>query len=1375
MNLSFSPRKGGRLVGSPLVGFFALIYFVLPISLFAQKSKATPKDVIVVAECVEYIGNGKFKASFGYDNQNNTTVSVVTSNSIVAVGPQKSNGTNSFKPGRQYNVFSKEFDAREVVIWTVTLPNGKVKSTMASANSKHCQSKGNIIPHYDPPTNGKDTTKIGPELKTLYDRKKNGDPIEDDSIIYRIQNETVLIEVVGKPGTNPGLKDGLYDDVGLIDPKTYGDIVTGWVPIDSIPKIGVFADWIAFVRPVYTPILNKDLNGQMTGLVETQGDVAQRSDLARTGFKVDGSGLKIGVLSDSYDKNNGATANVLNNDLPDGVELPDGDFPYIGGTDEGRAMMQIVHDVAPGAKLAFRTGYSTPYDFADGIRSLHEIGSNIIVDDITYITEPFLTVGVVSKAVNDVTQAGVSYFTSAGNFASKSYMKDYSAATAPPKFIGTAHNFGGGDILQKIDLVEGHYTVVMQWEDDYASMGTSGAKNDFDIYLVNDDSTMLYGFNRDNLGGDPFEVMPFEVINGNATTNILINRYAGTGNPTVKYLIFRGDIFITEFDVKASTIVGQANATGAMAVGAAYYLNTPEFGVTPPLIASYSSTGGTPLNEVVQMKPDFTAPSGGVTTVNMGIAPTAPNAYPFSGTSAAAPHAAGTAALIIEARKKFYNETLSPATVRTLLKNSAIDMGTAGFDFSSGSGLIQAHTSITTFATSAPVITQLVYSAGITPGAGNFTVTVRGRFFTNNSIVYLRGAKLTTTYRSATEVTAVVPAFTGNPAVKVYNPPSTPLRTDGGFSNAMYFFARRDISITADDKTKNYGAAIPPLTTVITGLPVGTTLASLGVTLTVTTPAVSTSDVDVYRIIPTLTYADTLIQEWNNFILDEGQLTIVPIPLKIQPNDVTIAYGAKVPPITFKYIYDESAIVDKGVIKGKLEAEHSSIMETETFAVFSGDFDNNEANKFTLVNSSFLATSEAIANKFTLVNGNDVLDIAVELMDTTAINSGSTSIVNKFTLVNAELLFNKFTLVNKYTLVNKFTLVNGESEEYFNENNNIDCLVIVDSLNISTPITELRSLNLITGLSVGTHWIAPAAIMTKNFKVTYDIGYLNVTPAPLVIKADNKTIKAGDPLPTLTSTATGLVNNQTLASVITAPVTHTVNPTYLGLAGTYQVIPAATLKLPTNYTLQLSNGTLYVNPSGASAKAIRPSLICVEELQVPVQGFYFVAHFGYSNKNSSTVYVPAGPDNKIVADGSYSGNVPEVFAPGTGSFDVYFDGSRIIWALTTVENNRKTSIASVASSSSGRCHKLENYTGIYMVANFPNPVKDVHKIFLSDIPSKVGVSIYNETTAKTYTLKASQGAYQNQVDINMSNLPDGFYYVRLVVDNKTYSFRVVKE
>ena len=62
------------------------------------------------------------------------------------------------------------------------------------------------------------------------------------------------------------------------------------------------------------------------------------------------------------------------------------------------------------------------------------------------------------------------------------------------------------------------------------------------------------------------------------------------------------------------------------------------------------------------------------------------NGYPnFFGTSAAAPHAAGVAALLHE-----YGSGLSPDTIYAALQSTAIDMGIAGIDFDSGYGLIQA-------------------------------------------------------------------------------------------------------------------------------------------------------------------------------------------------------------------------------------------------------------------------------------------------------------------------------------------------------------------------------------------------------------------------------------------------------------------------------------------------------------------------------------------------------------------------------------------------------------------------------------------------------------------------------------------------------------
>jgi hypothetical protein len=78
-------------------------------------------------------------------------------------------------------------------------------------------------------------------------------------------------------------------------------------------------------------------------------------------------------------------------------------------------MMQLIHDVAPGAPLAFYTAFESQEDFAAGIRALAAAGSQVIVDDIIYFAEPMFEDGIIAQAVDDVHAGGVAYFSSAGN------------------------------------------------------------------------------------------------------------------------------------------------------------------------------------------------------------------------------------------------------------------------------------------------------------------------------------------------------------------------------------------------------------------------------------------------------------------------------------------------------------------------------------------------------------------------------------------------------------------------------------------------------------------------------------------------------------------------------------------------------------------------------------------------------------------------------------------------------------------------------------------------------------------------------------------------------------------------------------------------
>jgi subtilisin family serine protease len=219
-------------------------------------------------------------------------------------------------------------------------------------------------------------------------------------------------------------------------------------------------------------------------------------------------------------------------------------------------------------------------------------------------------------------------------------------------------------------------------------------------------TTVLAGSTDINTGGDAVEVLSIFNPPGSAVTafNIMITKFDGPNPQFIKYVRFdRGNVTINEFDTRSSTLFGHANAARAAAVGAASYRNTPEFGVSPPLLEPFSSAGPTPIifdtagNRLaipqIRLKPEIVAPDGTDTTFFCPRSPSIPSScdvdgtgFPnFFGTSAAAPHAAAVAALMLEAVP-----TPTPHTIYVILELTAIDMGPARFDFDNGFGLIQA-------------------------------------------------------------------------------------------------------------------------------------------------------------------------------------------------------------------------------------------------------------------------------------------------------------------------------------------------------------------------------------------------------------------------------------------------------------------------------------------------------------------------------------------------------------------------------------------------------------------------------------------------------------------------------------------------------------
>src|SRR5262249_33645365 len=129
--------------------------------------------------------------------------------------------------------------------------------------------------------------------------------------------------------------------------------------------------------------------------------------------------------------------------------------------DEGRAMMEVIHDVAPGAGLAFHTAAGGPQNFAQGIEDLAtQAGAGVIVDDALYPNEPFFNAGVVTRAVNDVYyHNNAIYVTAAGNNADRAWTAPFSPVSAhvadAPYTTFAAVSPGSQQVLQHFSLEAG--------------------------------------------------------------------------------------------------------------------------------------------------------------------------------------------------------------------------------------------------------------------------------------------------------------------------------------------------------------------------------------------------------------------------------------------------------------------------------------------------------------------------------------------------------------------------------------------------------------------------------------------------------------------------------------------------------------------------------------------------------------------------------------------------------------------------------------------------------------------------------------------------------------------------------------------------------
>jgi len=580
--------------------------------------------------------------------------------------------------------------------------------------------------------------RAGLDLALLYaeftDYVANGRPGQFATTLVgvRVDGDRVLVDAIAEDEATTVVLPQLQA-LGLVG-GARGRFASGWLPMAALDAASR-TPGLRFLRPVYART--------NAGVVTSQGDTALRAAAARATYAVDGTGVTVGAMSDSFNCKGGYASDVGTADLPANVNVLQEVSNCSGANDEGRAMLQIVHDLAPGAGLAFHSGFNGTANFAQGILDLaNTAGARVIVDDVGILTEPAFQDGPIAQAVDTVVAGGAAYFSAAGNEARQSYESVWRQQTVNGKIRHDFDPGSGVDTLQSLHVPPGGVVQIMlQWNQPFFSVsGAPGATGDLELVLYDTavpQPHVLRASGMQNIGGDAVDVLAFQ--NGNTTLNaqLAIELKSGTAPTLIKYVYF-GSVTFDEWTTQSSTVFGHPNAAGARAVGAADYRSTPAFGVQPPVLESYSSRGGAtilfdasgaPVNEP-RDKPELVAADGVDTTFFYpGTGDTDGTGYPnFYGTSAAAPHAAAIAALI---RDLVPNAT--PNDVYAALFESAIDMGSPGFDSDSGAGLVQADRALA-YADANAAAGSLI-GFGATPSGTPLGTTFASNLFAGSGLV----------------------------------------------------------------------------------------------------------------------------------------------------------------------------------------------------------------------------------------------------------------------------------------------------------------------------------------------------------------------------------------------------------------------------------------------------------------------------------------------------------------------------------------------------------------------------------------------------------------------------------------------------------------
>jgi uncharacterized repeat protein (TIGR01451 family) len=524
-----------------------------------------------------------------------------------------------------------------------------------------------------------------------------------DSLVH-VDRQGRIQVVLGSSAVGPNVASDLAG-IGAVGsssasatPSAGAGLVQAWVPHDRLDA----AASLPWARSMAPPSYSHVSASSGAGSTVTAG-VDQLDAAALQAKGITGAGVTVGVVSDGVTTMSTAQAS---GDLPASVQLVGG----AGSGDEGTAMLEIVHDMAPGASLAFAPAGDTPITFVNALQALATAKVNVIVHDVAFDTEPVFDEGFVAQSIDSLASEGVAVYAASGNVGI-GHVRVPAVGTGngpegrsgpfagcskqPTNTVAIGPN--GRTSFQVAPLGgPGFSTYVLQWSEPYADLAGHGAFTNLDLYLMDDSLTRCLGESVDlqaNGVGDSLEAIAFQTATTvKARLVVNVTSTSSAVAPPNLDIRFRDAASLDPSD-QSRSINPNNNFTSGLpsAVGA---VDAKTGNVEP-----YSGAGPVTLGSTTICPGNATGACTGVagppvqTLIGpafMGvddISVTGAGGFPkvFQGTSAAAPHAAGCDALV---RQAIGSPGAPVQTVRDRLAASAKDIAPSGVDSVSGAGLL---------------------------------------------------------------------------------------------------------------------------------------------------------------------------------------------------------------------------------------------------------------------------------------------------------------------------------------------------------------------------------------------------------------------------------------------------------------------------------------------------------------------------------------------------------------------------------------------------------------------------------------------------------------------------------------------------------------